>query len=69
LENTKEVVAEFEGKVNVEVRRQKKLERTEGRDLRREELLKKYMTKMLYGWNDRKFEKEYLKKLERNWQK
>ena len=69
MENTKEVVAEFEGKVNVEVRRQKKLERTEGRDLRREELLKKYMTKMLYGWNDRKFEKEYLKKLERNWQK
>ena len=69
MENTKEVVAEFEGKVIVEVRRQKKLERTEGRDLRREELLKKYMTKMLYGWNDRKFEKEYLKKLERNWQK
>ena len=69
MENTKEVVAEFEGRVNVEVRRQKKLERTEGRDLRREELLKKYMTKMLYGWNDRKFEKEYLKKLERNWQK
>ena len=69
MENTKEVVAEFEGRVNAEVRRQKKLERTEGRDLRREELLKKYMTKMLYGWNDRKFEKEYLKKLERNWQK
>ena len=69
MENTKEVVAEFEGRVNVEVRRQKKLERTEGRDLRREELLKRYMTKTLYGWNDRKFEKEYLKKLERNWQK
>ena len=69
MENTKEVVAEFEGRVNAEVRRQKKLERTEGRDLRREELLKRYMTKMLYGWNDRKFEKEYLKKLERNWQK
>ena len=39
------------------------------KDFRREELLEKYMAKILYGWNDRKFEKEYLKKLERNWQK
>jgi len=27
------------------------------------------MTKMLYGWNDWKFEDKYLKKLDRNWQK
>jgi len=27
------------------------------------------MAKMLYGWDDGKFEKEYLRKLERNWQK
>ena len=69
MENTKEVVAEFEERVNAEVRRQEKLERTEERDLKREELPEKYIMKMLYGWNDRKFEKEYLKKLERNWQK
>jgi len=24
------------------------------------------MARILYGWNDRKFEEEYLKKLERN---
>ena len=30
------------------------------------ELLGKYMVKLLYGWNDGKFEEEYLKKLERN---
>ena len=69
MENTKEVVAEFEERVNAEVRRQEKLERTEGRNLKRGELPEKYMTKMLYEWDDRKFEKEYLKKLERNWQK
>ena len=69
MENTKEVVAEFEERVNAEVRRQEKLERTEERDLKREELPEKYIMKMLYGWNDRKFEKEYLKKLEKNWQK
>jgi len=27
------------------------------------------MAKMLYGWDDRNFEEEYLRKLERNWQK
>jgi len=33
------------------------------------ELLGKYMAKLLYGWDDQKFEKEYLNKLERNWRK
>jgi len=37
--------------------------------LRRGELPEKYMAKMLYEWNDRKFEKKYLKRLERNWEK
>ena len=36
------------------------------RNFRREELLEKYMTKMLYKQNNGKFEDEYLKKLERN---
>ena len=25
------------------------------------------MAKLLYGWDDKKFEEEYLKKLQRNW--
>ena len=29
----------------------------------------KYTTKLLYGWDNRKFEEEYLKKLEKNWKK
>ena len=41
----------------------------EEKDFRREELPEKYIVKILYRWNDRKFEDEYLKKLERNWQK
>ena len=41
----------------------------EEKDFRREELLEKYTAKMLYGWDNGKFEKEYLRKLERNWQK
>jgi len=55
--------------LNVEVRQQKKLDIIEDRNFRRGELLEKYMMKMLYSWNDEKFEEKYLKKLERNWQK
>jgi len=43
------VVEEFEGGMNVEVRRQEKLDIVEERDFRRGELLGKYMAKMLYG--------------------
>ena len=34
---------------------------------RRSELPGKYIAKLLYGWDDRKFEEEYLRKLEKNW--
>ena len=27
------------------------------------------MVRVLYGWDDKKFEEEYLKKLEKNWKK
>jgi len=37
LENAKEVVAEFEGRVNTEVRRLEKLNMTEERDFRKGE--------------------------------
>ena len=33
------------------------------------ELPGKYTAKLLYRWDDKKFEKEYLKKLEKNWKR
>jgi len=66
LEKIKEVVAEFVGRLSVEVKKQEKLNIVEERNFRREKLLEKYTAKILYGWNDRKFEKKYLKKLKRN---
>ena len=33
------------------------------------ELPGKYMAKLLYGWDDRRFKEEYLNKLEKNWKK
>jgi len=48
LGNAKKTVAKFEGRLNVEVKRQKRINRTEDKDFRREELSEKYMAKMLY---------------------
>jgi len=53
-------------RINAEVRQQKKLDIIEEKDFRREELLRKFMAKMLYRWNDEEFEEKYLRKLERN---
>ena len=55
--------------MEVEIRRQEKLDGAEEQDSRRGELPEKFMVRMLYGWDNGKFEEEYLKKLERNWRK
>jgi len=39
----------------------------EAEKLRRGKLPEKYIAKLLYGWDNKKFDEEYLKKLERNW--
>jgi len=67
LRNIREISEEFERRMNVEVRRQKKLDIVEEKDFRRGELSRKYTAKMLHKWDDGKFEEKYLKKLERNW--
>ena len=69
LGNVEEVLEEFKERMNVEVRRQERIDMAEERDFRRGELLEKFMARMLYGWDDGKFEEEYLKKLERNWRR
>ena len=50
MENAKEVVTEFEGRINAGVRRQEKLDVVEEQDFR-EELLEKYIAKILYKWS------------------
>ena len=61
LKNAKELIEEFE-QGGVEVRRQE----GEVNEYRRMELPGKYTAKLLYGWDDQKFEEEYLNKLEKN---
>jgi len=60
---------EFEGRMNAEVRRQEKIDMAEKRDFRRGELPGKFTVRLLYGWDDKKFEDEYLRKLEKNWRR
>ena len=69
LKNAGELIEVFE-KGGVEVRRQEKIEKKKKEDkYKRMELPGKYMAKLLYGWDDKEFEEEYLKKLEKNWKR
>ena len=49
LKNAEEVLEEFKGRMNVEVRRQERIDMAEERDFRRRELPEKFIAKMLYG--------------------
>ena len=63
------MLEEFEERMDAEIRKQEKLDKVEERDFRREELPENFTERMLYGWNNGKFEEKYLKKLERNWRR
>ena len=76
MENTRELVNKFEERLEAEVRRQEGIEERwkiklnpRADKFKRSKLLEKYIAKLLFGWDDRKFEDEYLKKLEKNWQR
>ena len=76
LKKTKKLVNKFKGKLEAKVRKQERIE--EGWEVKlnpkadkfkRSKLLEKYIAKLLFGWDDKKFKDEYWKKLERNWQR
>jgi len=74
LGHVRELVDKFEGRLSAEVRQQEGVKQKTKLNLGAEEfkrmkLPEKYTAKLLYEWNNGKFEKEYLRKLERNWQK
>jgi len=59
LKNAKEAVEDYERAYRKEGRRMEEHKEMPGR----------FMAKTLYGWDDRKFDREYLKKLEKNWRR
>ena len=77
MKNTRDLVEEFKKEIREEEVRQ--VEKRKGKqktievelnpeveEFKRSELLGKYIARILFGWDDNKFEDEYLKKLERN---
>jgi len=64
LKNAEELIKEFEQE-GIEVRRQVE----EEEEYKRMELPGRFTAKVLYGWDDQKFEEEYLNKLEKNWKR
>ena len=76
LGNMMDLVEDFEKEIRekkikrVQLRKEKEKERalnSEAEMFKRSELLEKYIVKILFEWNDRKFVDEYLKKSERSW--
>ena len=76
MKNAIKKVEEFEkGRFEEEIRRIRMKKgkemrlNPEAKEFKKGKLLGRYTAKLLYGWDDKKFDEEYLKKLQRNWNK
>ena len=71
LKNTKMIEKFEKGRFEEEIQRIQKGKEMrlnpEAEEFKRGELSERYIAKLLYGWNGKKFDEEYLKRLERNW--
>ena len=74
LKNVERKIEEFEKRRfekeiwRIRIKKGKKTKlNLETEEFRRGELPERYTAKLLYGWDDKKFDEEYLKKLEKNW--
>ena len=74
MKNAREKIEEFEKErfekeiQRIRVKKEKEIKlNPESEEFKRGELPKRYTAKLLYRWDDKKFDEEYLKKLERNW--
>ena len=73
--NMMDLVENFEKKIKeeeirrVQMRKEREKERAlnlKAEVFKRSKLLRKYIAKILFGWDDRKFKDKYLKKLEKS---
>ena len=69
LKNTSDLVEEFEKEYEREEEEEARWQETEeNKRVFSRGLPGKYMAKILYGWREKKYEQEYWKRLEENWQ-
>ena len=62
LENVKEVVEEFKKEYRRDMEDIRRQEKEEG-IFRRKELPERFTTKKLFGWSDKRYDKEYIARL------
>jgi len=66
LENAKEAIEEYKREYRRDMENVRRQEKEEG-TFQREELPGRFTAKKLFGWTDKKYDKEYWARLERNW--
>jgi len=66
LENAKEVIEEYKREYRRDMEDVRRQEREKGM-FRREELPGQFTVRKLFGWSDKRYDKEYWGRLERNW--
>jgi len=70
LKNVMKLVKEFEKKYSREEEEEVRWqEAEEDRKVFNRELPGRYTAKLLYGWDNKKYDQEYWKKIEENWRK
>jgi len=70
LENAKELVEEFEKEYSRDIREVRQQEKQkEEKDYWRESFLGRFVAKMLFGWNNRRYDRKYWDCMDRNWKK
>ena len=70
LKNASELVEEFEKEYGREEKEEtQRQKREEEKNMYNRGLPEKYTAKLLYRWGEKKYEQEYWKKLEENWQR
>ena len=68
LENAKKAIEEFEKEYRRDIEDIRRQEREE-EIFRRRELLGRFTVRKLFEWSDKKYDKEYWIRLERNWRR
>ena len=66
LGNIQELIEEFEEQYGEGVRQTKKMNMRENQET---QLSGRYIAKVLYRWDNKKFDREYWEQLERNWRR
>ena len=67
MENTKELVEEFEKEYGKEAKEVQQQKEEEDKKVFSRELLERFTAKILWGWSNKEYKKQREKRWEKNW--